>query len=118
MVIGKRLKAIREEKQMSQGDVEKRTGLLRCYLSRIENGWTIPSIETLEKWSKALEVPLYQLFYDGENPKPLVIKNGHTPKMNRTVENHLRRVEAAFARMQPRDIAIVSGLALKFAARR
>jgi transcriptional regulator with XRE-family HTH domain len=68
MVIGERLKAIREQKKMSQGDIEKRTGLLRCYISRVENGHTVPAIETLEKMARAMEVPMYQLFYDGENP--------------------------------------------------
>ena len=70
MIIGNRLRELREEKQLSQGDIEKRTGLLRCYISRVENGHTVPAIETLEKLARALEVPLYQLFYDGdESPK-------------------------------------------------
>jgi transcriptional regulator with XRE-family HTH domain len=68
MVIADRLRALREEKQLSQGDIEKRTGLLRCYISRVENGHTVPAIETLEKLARAMEVPLYQLFYDGEEP--------------------------------------------------
>jgi transcriptional regulator with XRE-family HTH domain len=68
MIIGDRLRALRIEKKFSQGEVEKRTGLLRCYLSRVENGHTIPSVETLEKWARALEVPPYVLFYDGEEP--------------------------------------------------
>src|SRR5204863_6684617 len=68
MIISDRLRAIREKKDLSQGDIEKRTGLLRCYVSRVENGHTVPSIETLEKMARALEVPMYQLFYDGENP--------------------------------------------------
>lgn len=67
MIIGERLRALREEKKLSQGHIEKRTGLLRCYISRVENGHTVPSIETLEKMSRALEVPLYQLFYEGED---------------------------------------------------
>ena len=71
MIIGDRLRAMREEKKLSQGDIEKRTGLLRCYISRVENGHTVPSIETLEKLARALEVPLYQLFYDGEEPPAL-----------------------------------------------
>jgi transcriptional regulator with XRE-family HTH domain len=71
MIIGDRLRAIREDKQLSQGDIEKRTGLLRCYISRVENGHTVPAIETLEKMARALEVPLYQLFYDGEEPPKL-----------------------------------------------
>ena len=68
MIIGDRLSAVREEKKLSQGDIEKRTGLLRCYISRVENGHTVPAIETLEKMARALEIPLYQLFYDGEKP--------------------------------------------------
>lgn len=71
MIIGERLRALREEKNLSQGDIEKRTGLLRCYISRVENGHTVPAIETLEKMARALEVPLYQLFYDGEEPPQL-----------------------------------------------
>jgi transcriptional regulator with XRE-family HTH domain len=68
MVISERLRAIREQKDLSQGDIEERTGLKRCYVSRVENGHTVPSIETLEKLARALEVPMYQLFYDGEAP--------------------------------------------------
>ena len=71
MIIGERLRAMREEKGLSQGDIENRTGLLRCYISRVENGHTIPAVETLEKMARALEVPLYRLFYDGEAPPPL-----------------------------------------------
>jgi len=71
MLIGDRLRELREEKKLSQGDIEKRTGLLRCYTSRVENGHTVPAIETLEKMARALEVPLYQLFYDGEEPPAL-----------------------------------------------
>jgi transcriptional regulator with XRE-family HTH domain len=68
MLIAERLKALREQKNMSQGDIEKRTGLLRCYISRVENGHTVPAIETLEKMARAMEVPIYALFYDGEEP--------------------------------------------------
>ncbi len=71
MIIGDRLRALREAKKFSQGEIEKRTGLLRCYISRVENGHTVPAIETLEKMARALEVPLYQLFYDGEEPPEL-----------------------------------------------
>jgi transcriptional regulator with XRE-family HTH domain len=68
MLIGERLKDLREHKNMSQGEVEKRTGLLRCYISRVENGHTVPAIETLEKLARAMEVPIYALFYEGERP--------------------------------------------------
>ncbi len=65
MFIGQKLKEIRESKGLSQGDIEERTGLRRCYTSRVENGHTVPAIETLEKFARALEVPLYRLFVDG-----------------------------------------------------
>ena len=71
MDIGDRLRELRERKKLSQGDIEKRTGLIRCYVSRVENGHTIPSIETLEKLARALEIPMYQLFYEGEKPPEL-----------------------------------------------
>jgi transcriptional regulator with XRE-family HTH domain len=80
MIIGDRLRILREHKKFSQGEIEKRTGLLRCYISRVENGHTVPAVETLEKFARALEVPLYQLFYDGdESLKPANVskrKNG------------------------------------------
>ena len=71
MVIGDRLRELREHKNLSQGDIEKRTGLLRSYVSRVENGHTVPAVQTLEKFARALEVPMYQLFYDGEEPSKL-----------------------------------------------
>jgi transcriptional regulator with XRE-family HTH domain len=66
MSIGMRIRQLREERKMSQGDIEQRTGLLRCYISRVENGHTVPSIETLERFAAALDIPVYRFFYTGE----------------------------------------------------
>ncbi len=71
MIIGKRLRRLREEKGLSQADVEKATGLLSSYISRVEQGRTMPSLEALEKLAAALEMPLFQLFYEGDDPPPL-----------------------------------------------
>lgn len=118
MVIGERLKAIREQKDLSQGDIEKRTGLLRCYCSRVENGHTVPSIETLEKWSKALGVSMAELFSEnGAAPKALDLPAPEAPKLNRTGQNGLRRLSQAFARMNAKDRVLLVGLANKLAAR-
>lgn len=68
MVIGKRLRQLRESKKFSQGDIEKRAGLLRCYISRVENGHTIPTVATLQKYAMAVEVPMYKLFHEGNKP--------------------------------------------------
>jgi transcriptional regulator with XRE-family HTH domain len=71
VLIGERLRALREEKKLSQGDIQEKTGLSRNYVSCVENGHTVPAVETLEKFARALEVPIYQLFYDGEKPPKL-----------------------------------------------
>ena len=76
MILSERLRAIREQQKLSQGEIEKRTGLKRCYISRIENGHTVPSLATLERMSRALQVPLYQFFYDGKKPAvPLALSS-------------------------------------------
>jgi|SRR5579863_1817692 transcriptional regulator with XRE-family HTH domain len=105
MLIGERLRELREEKQFSQGTIEKRTGLLRCYVSRVENGYTVPALETLEKFARALEVPMYQLFYEGEGePKvPNLVKRGagsesawgHSGKDARTLAKFRRLLSRA-----------------------
>jgi transcriptional regulator with XRE-family HTH domain len=66
MNIAKRLRELREAKGLSQGDIERRSGLLRSYISRVEGGYTAPSLATLEKFAKALEVEAYQLLYEGK----------------------------------------------------
>jgi transcriptional regulator with XRE-family HTH domain len=73
--IGKRLLELRAARSLSQGDIEKRTGLLRCYVSRVENGHTTPSLETLQRWAQALEVDVYQLFFEGKG-KPETVLTG------------------------------------------
>jgi transcriptional regulator with XRE-family HTH domain len=124
VIIGERLRVLREEKKFSQGDIEKRTGLLRCYISRVENGHTVPAIETLEKMARALEVPMYQLFYEGEEPPKLP----NLPK-RKTVDDILwgskskdARMLAQFcrlfSRMEPGDLGMVLFMAQKMARRK
>ena len=124
MVICDRLRALREDKKLSQGDIEKRTGLLRCYISRVENGHTVPTVETLEKIARALEVPLYRLFYDSEAPPKLEnlpkrktadeIAWGRSGKDARYVSN-MRRL---LARAGERDRKLLLSLAQKLTAKR
>ncbi len=71
MNIGQRLYQLRAAKGFSQGDIEKRTGLLRCYISRVENGHTVPNLETLGKLAGALDIELYQFFFEGEGKPQL-----------------------------------------------
>jgi transcriptional regulator with XRE-family HTH domain len=72
MIVGERIRALREEKKLSRGDLQERTGLQRTYIWRVENGYTVPAIETLEKFARGLEVPIYRFFYDGKGRPPLV----------------------------------------------
>ena len=67
MFIGARIRKLRQEKGLSQGDIEARTGLLRCYISRVEHDHTVPSLETMERFAAGLDIPLYQLFYEGND---------------------------------------------------
>jgi transcriptional regulator with XRE-family HTH domain len=121
MVIGDRLRELRDQKKFSQGEIEKRTGLLRCYISRVENGHTVPAVETLEKFARALEVPLYQLFYDGEQPPKLPnlpkrksaddIAWGSSGKDARLLSKFLR----LFSRMDEGDLKLLFFVAQKMA---
>jgi transcriptional regulator with XRE-family HTH domain len=124
MVIGTRLRALREDRKFSQGDIEKRTGLLRCYISRVENGHTVPSIETLEKLAAALEIPLYQLFYEGDEPPPLpnlskrttteeLAMDAETEKENRFFE----KVRRLLSRIDEKDRQLLLYMAQKLASR-
>jgi transcriptional regulator with XRE-family HTH domain len=72
MIVGKRIRALREEKKLTRGDLQERTGLQRTYIWRVENGYTVPAIETLEKFARGLKVPIYTFFYEGKKPPPLV----------------------------------------------
>ena len=74
-MIHERLKELRKQMGMTQADVTERTGLLRVYLSRLENGRTTPSIPTLEKLARAFDIPIYRFFYESETPpKPPTAK--------------------------------------------
>jgi transcriptional regulator with XRE-family HTH domain len=115
MVIADRLKALREQKDMSQGDIEKKTGLLRCYISRVENGHTVPAIETLEKMARALDVPMYQLFYEGENPPKLDLPKPATEGWgsNRRESRMLDQFRRVFARIHEADRNLLLAMARK-----
>ncbi len=71
MNIGATIRAFRLQQGLSQGDIEKRTGLLRCYLSRVENGHTVPSLDTLTKIAHSLDLPLAQFFAEEAAPQEL-----------------------------------------------
>jgi transcriptional regulator with XRE-family HTH domain len=75
MIVGERIRALREEKKLTRGDIQERTGLQRTYIWRVENGYTVPAIETLEKFARGLDVPIYRFFYEGKGRPPLVPVN-------------------------------------------
>jgi transcriptional regulator with XRE-family HTH domain len=118
MLVGNRLKELRESKELSQGDIEKRTGLLRCYISRVENGHTVPAIETLEKMARALEVPMYRLFHDGEVPAGL--SKMKPPKDDEfgsrgSEADYLSKLRRLLAKMEPDDQNLLLHMAQKVA---
>jgi transcriptional regulator with XRE-family HTH domain len=113
MIIGDRLRALREAKKLSQGDVEKLSGLLRCYVSRVENGHTVPAIDTLEKWARALGIPMYQLFYEGEAPPKIpnkIRRLGMSSRRGRPsglAHRYLSEMQACLAQLDRNDRALV-----------
>ena len=125
MFIGARIRQIRQEKGLSQGDIEEATGLLRCYISRVEHGHTVPSLETLERFAAALDVPLYQLFYRGEEPPPT---NNLTPPVTveelaerggatRSEARFLLKLKTLVNRIADNDRDVLLDLAKRLAAR-
>ena len=119
MVIGDRLKALREQKKMSQGDIEKRTGLLRCYISRVENNHTVPAVDTLEKLARALEIPLYRLFTDDEHVKKPDIPTEaiRSRAVLSKEDNELRAFAKFLSRMNHKDRGLLLHMASKMANR-
>ena len=123
MIIGDRLREMREAKKLSQGDVEKRTGLLRCYISRVENGHTVPAVETLEKLARAFEVPLYQLFYEGDEPPqvPNLLKRKSSDGMawgsSGKEARYLSKLRRALAKTGEGDRKLVMHMAQKMVPR-
>jgi transcriptional regulator with XRE-family HTH domain len=121
MQIGQRLREIREAKNMSQGDIAERTGLVRPYISRVENGHTIPGLETLERWAHALEMPLYQVLYEGEEPpKPLKVSETADDELwgnSRGEAAALNRLRLALKKMDEGARKVLLSLAARMATR-
>jgi transcriptional regulator with XRE-family HTH domain len=98
MDIGQRLRELRDARHLSQGDIEERTGLFRCYVSRVENGFTVPTLETLEKFARAFDLELYQIFYSGS-------RKGTAPEVPRqeALTGNERNLVDLFKRLSPPD---------------
>ena len=117
MIVADRLRNIREMRKLSQGELAKRSGLYRSYVSRVENGHTVPTIATLERMAHAFEIPLYQLFYEGEKPlERSVVRGGPTHKAERGCSGKearfLRELQRCLGKMTEHDRQIL----LRFAA--
>ncbi len=117
MIVADRLRNIREMMKLSQGEVAKRSGLYRSYVSRVENGHTVPTIATLERMARAFEIPLYQLFYEGEKRlERSVVRRGATRKTEKGQSGKemrfLRELQRCLGKMTERDRHIL----LRFAA--
>jgi transcriptional regulator with XRE-family HTH domain len=125
MLIGQRIRQLREQKNLSQGDIEKASGLLRCYISRVEHGHTVPSLETLERFAAALDVPLFRLFYTGEDapvtpnlsPRRSLEELAEEGGQAGTEARFLLKLKGLVGRMVESDRAFLLDFARKLAAR-
>ena len=121
MLIGQKLRELREAKNMSQLEISQATGLVQPYVSRVENGHTVPGVETLEKWATALKIPLYQILYEGEEPpKPLKLSGNHKSELwgDSGRDSHvLKRLRQFLGKMNAREREILMSLATRMASR-
>ena len=120
MQIGAKLRELRLAKNLSQGDIEKRTGLFRCYTSRVENGYTVPTVETLEKYAHALEIPLYRLFTDEDFVgvlKPREPDDSSSWGIRGKERNAFQTLAKALARMDEQDKKLLLSMAQGMARR-
>jgi transcriptional regulator with XRE-family HTH domain len=108
--IGATIRSYRLQKGMSQGDIEKRTGLLRCYLSRVENGHTVPSLETLQKIAYALDIQLAQFFSD-----EAVSREMSALKLSEEEIRFLTQIQRYSARLSENDRKLLLAMVRKFA---
>ena len=111
MNIGTTIRDYRLQKGMSQGDIEKRTGLLRCYLSRVENGHTVPSLETLQKIARALDLQLSQFFAE-----ETVSKEMSTLRLSEDEIRFLTQIQRYSANLSESDRRLLLAMVRKFAA--
>jgi transcriptional regulator with XRE-family HTH domain len=121
MLIGQKLREIREAKNMSQCEIAEATGLVQPYISRVENGHTIPGVETLEKWAQAISIPLYQLLYDGEEPpKPLKLSGQNNLELwgnSGRQSQELKRLQQYLSKMKEEERELLLSLAGRMATR-
>lgn len=90
--------------------------MIRCYTSRVENGHTVPSIETLAKFAHALDVPLYQIFYDGEaEPKKIKRVDLDREKLSLGERCEIESLGRKFTKLKARDKGLVQLLVAKLA---
>jgi transcriptional regulator with XRE-family HTH domain len=110
MNIGTTIRGFRLQKGMSQGDIEKKTGLLRCYLSRVENGHTVPSLETLQKIARALDLQLSEFFAEETVGKEMSSMN-----LNEEEIRFLTQVQRYSAHLNEGDRRLLLAMVRKFA---
>jgi transcriptional regulator with XRE-family HTH domain len=108
--IGVTIRSFRLQRGMSQGDIEKRTGLLRCYLSRVENGHTVPSLDTLQKIASALDLPLSQFFAE-DTPR-----ESATAALSEDEIRFLTQVQRYSSQLTESDRRLLLAMVRKFAA--
>jgi transcriptional regulator with XRE-family HTH domain len=112
MKIGTTIRAHRLQKGLSQGDIEKKTGLLRCYLSRVENGHTVPSLDTLSKIATALDLPIAQFFAD-DSKSPAKF---NTKKLTDEEMRFLTQIRRYASNLNESDRRLLLAMVKKFAA--
>lgn len=101
--LGLRIKELREISSLTQEELAVNAGISRNYISSIENGRYSPSIETLEKIAKVLDVSVIQIL------------DNHVESMENRVQEEINRLTALFQDIPKDQLKVAEGLIVQAA---
>lgn len=103
--VGGEVRRWRQTRSLTLAQVGERSGLNIGYLSQIENGKAVPSLDALTEIAAALDVPIAWLFLDSA-PAPRVVRAGERPRAAGALGGIMEEVDGGTAR----DVRIIEAV--------
>lgn len=117
MFIGARIREIRQEKNLSQGDLQRRVGLHRCYISRVEAGRSVPSVDQLYRIAAGLGVRAFELLWDGKGAPPVPLAINHEKNDDSVSKPYMAAMVPLLSKMSDSDRRMLMRCAKAFTYR-
>lgn len=112
MKLGSKIRKLRSEQKMTVKDLSEKTRLTSSYISQVERGLLVPSLNALIKISRCLRVSLLSFFLEKElnngvvvrakERKKIILPNSHVSYQLLTPDTN-RRLGHLLAEIQPGD---------------